>query len=348
MAVAPARLAGRQRHDLLLRDRAAPDRARLVLPPRARLVAPLASRGRRSLSSSACRSPSSPAPRRVRLAAAASSPASRWSMPPPPTTASSATWRPRSTCSSSTTPTSTRVAAFVRARLHLRRAATCDRGHPTGCGRVCRQILLLTAFVVVCGIGRTRQLRRFAGVVRRRSCRSAASTRHSASSTRTTCSARSRARASKPEFQTTDDGTTWVAHEFRHKPGDPKRRPDWVAPHQPRVDFQLWFYGLSYRAGAPEYVTKLLERLCRDPDAVAPLFRAPLPRASARRAHRLLAVPIHGRDRAPPDRRLVEARPASMSPTPFPATPDSPKATPSTTSDPPHERFAARFRISPA
>src|SRR5439155_3636406 len=46
------------------------------------------------------------------------------------------------------------------------------------------------------------------------------------------------------EFQTSDDGTTWTAHDFRHKAGDPARRPDWVAPHQPRVDFQLWFYGL--------------------------------------------------------------------------------------------------------
>ncbi len=80
----------------------------------------------------------------------------------------------------------------------------------------------------------------------------------------------------EPELQTTDDGTTWVAHDFRHKPGDPMRRPDWVAPHQPRVDFQLWFYGLSYKSGAPEYVTALIERLCRDPSAVQPLFRAPL------------------------------------------------------------------------
>lgn len=80
----------------------------------------------------------------------------------------------------------------------------------------------------------------------------------------------------EPDFQTSDDGTSFVSRELRHKPGDPLRRPDWVAPHQPRVDFQLWFYGLSYRGGAPEYVGKLLERLCRDPQAVQPLFRAPL------------------------------------------------------------------------
>ncbi|MDB4970047.1 MAG: putative integral rane protein [Myxococcales bacterium] len=81
----------------------------------------------------------------------------------------------------------------------------------------------------------------------------------------------------EPELQTSDDGTTWVAHDFRHKAGDPARRPDWVAPHQPRVDFQLWFYGLSYRAGTPEYVATLVERLCKEPAAVQSLFRAPLP-----------------------------------------------------------------------
>jgi hypothetical protein len=79
------------------------------------------------------------------------------------------------------------------------------------------------------------------------------------------------------ELQTTDDGSSWDTHDLRHKPGDPARRPDWVAPHQPRVDFQLWFYGLSYRAGTPEYVATLLERMCRDPSAVQSLFRAPLP-----------------------------------------------------------------------
>src|SRR5262249_43907941 len=59
------------------------------------------------------------------------------------------------------------------------------------------------------------------------------------------------------------------------KPGDPQRRPDFVAPHQPRIDFQLWFYGLS-RNSVPECVVTLIERLCRDPAAVQPLFRTPL------------------------------------------------------------------------
>ena len=81
----------------------------------------------------------------------------------------------------------------------------------------------------------------------------------------------------EPQFQTSVDGQTWVEHDLRYKPGDPGRTPPFVAPHQPRVDFLLWFYGLSYRRGTPAYVVRLLERLCRDPTAVQPLFPRPLP-----------------------------------------------------------------------
>jgi lipase maturation factor 1 len=80
----------------------------------------------------------------------------------------------------------------------------------------------------------------------------------------------------EPEFQTFD-GKDWHAHDLVYKPGSPQRRPPFVAPHQPRVDFQLWFYGLSFQRGAPEYVATLLARLCRDPQAVQSLFAAPLP-----------------------------------------------------------------------
>ncbi|HTH63151.1 MAG TPA: lipase maturation factor family protein [Gemmatimonadales bacterium] len=41
------------------------------------------------------------------------------------------------------------------------------------------------------------------------------------------------------------DGTTWRAYEFRYKPGDAVRRPGFVEPHQPRLDWQMWFAALS-------------------------------------------------------------------------------------------------------
>jgi len=81
----------------------------------------------------------------------------------------------------------------------------------------------------------------------------------------------------EPDFQTFD-GTSWESHDLQYKPGDPDRRPPFVAPHQPRVDFRLWFYGLSYRRGTPGYVQTLVRRLCNDPEAVQSLFSEPLPR----------------------------------------------------------------------
>jgi lipase maturation factor 1 len=82
----------------------------------------------------------------------------------------------------------------------------------------------------------------------------------------------------EPEIQTRVNDT-WTPLAFHYKPGDPKRPPPFVAPHQPRVDFLLWFYGLGYQRRQPIYVTDLLARLCEDPAAVAPLFESPLPDA---------------------------------------------------------------------
>jgi uncharacterized membrane protein YphA (DoxX/SURF4 family) len=84
----------------------------------------------------------------------------------------------------------------------------------------------------------------------------------------------------EPTFETFD-GATWTEHDLHYKPGDPARPPPFVAPHQPRVDFLLWFYGLSYESGTPEYVRALLDRLCHDPAAVQALFTSELPERPA-------------------------------------------------------------------
>lgn len=68
-----------------------------------------------------------------------------------------------------------------------------------------------------------------------------------------------------------NDGETWKEYEFRYKPGDVTRPPPFVAPYQPRVDFQLWFLLLGQRWGAP-YFERLLQRLLTTPGDVAPLF----------------------------------------------------------------------------
>jgi hypothetical protein len=80
----------------------------------------------------------------------------------------------------------------------------------------------------------------------------------------------------EPELQVEVAGA-WRALPLWHKPGAPGRPPNFVAPHQPRVDFLFWFHGLDFQRGAPAWVATLVDRLCKRPRAVQPLFRDPLP-----------------------------------------------------------------------
>jgi hypothetical protein len=82
----------------------------------------------------------------------------------------------------------------------------------------------------------------------------------------------------EPVIEGSDDGIDWKPYALHYEPGDVDRPPPFVAPHQPRVDFLLWFLLLG-RRGAP-YFDRLLDRVLLDPDAVAPLFaRNPFPDA---------------------------------------------------------------------
>ncbi|MET0065955.1 MAG: lipase maturation factor family protein [Candidatus Thiodiazotropha sp.] len=42
-------------------------------------------------------------------------------------------------------------------------------------------------------------------------------------------------------IQGSQDGRNWSAYEFRYKPGDPALAPVFNVPHQPRLDWMLWF-----------------------------------------------------------------------------------------------------------
>jgi len=84
---------------------------------------------------------------------------------------------------------------------------------------------------------------------------------------------------SRPELviQGSDDGRDWRSYELPHKPGDPARRPDFVAPHQPRLDWQLWFAALGSPGDNP-WVLSLCGQLLRGTPEVLALFaRNPFP-----------------------------------------------------------------------
>jgi predicted DCC family thiol-disulfide oxidoreductase YuxK len=50
------------------------------------------------------------------------------------------------------------------------------------------------------------------------------------------------------------DGVEWLPYEFKWKPGDVKRAPGWCAPHQPRLDWQMWFAALESPQQNPWFV----------------------------------------------------------------------------------------------
>jgi lipase maturation factor 1 len=81
------------------------------------------------------------------------------------------------------------------------------------------------------------------------------------------------------EFQGSDDGQTWTAYPFRHKPQDIYKPPGLYAPYQPRFDWNLWFASLGDWRDNPMVVRTEWRLLSNDP-AVLSLFAAnPFPNA---------------------------------------------------------------------
>jgi hypothetical protein len=69
------------------------------------------------------------------------------------------------------------------------------------------------------------------------------------------------------------DGVTWLAYEFKWKPCDPKRAPRFVAPLQPRLDWQMWFAALSSYQNQPWFIA-FLKRLLEGSPAVLSLLKS--------------------------------------------------------------------------
>jgi hypothetical protein len=78
------------------------------------------------------------------------------------------------------------------------------------------------------------------------------------------------------------DGIAWEPYELGYKPGDLSRRPPWVAPHQPRLDWQMWFAALGPVEREP-WFQAFCERLLEGSPAVRSLLaRDPFPGAPPR------------------------------------------------------------------
>ncbi|MGH7814637.1 MAG: lipase maturation factor family protein [Candidatus Binataceae bacterium] len=83
----------------------------------------------------------------------------------------------------------------------------------------------------------------------------------------------------RPEIgiQGSDDGEHWRDYAFKYKPSGTRRAPPWVAPYQPRLDWQMWFAALGNASQNPWFIRFLQRLLENSPHVTALLANNPFP-----------------------------------------------------------------------
>ncbi len=78
---------------------------------------------------------------------------------------------------------------------------------------------------------------------------------------------------SRPEIsiEGSNDGADWQPYVFHYKPGPLNRAPGWVAPFQPRLDWQMWFAALSNYRENP-WLIRFMQRLLEGSEPVLDLM----------------------------------------------------------------------------
>ena len=76
----------------------------------------------------------------------------------------------------------------------------------------------------------------------------------------------------------TADGVTWLPYRFRYKPGELDKPPTVVIPHQPRLDWMVWFVPLNpvFTSWFESFLGRLLEN---SPEVIALMEHNPFPHA---------------------------------------------------------------------
>lgn len=86
------------------------------------------------------------------------------------------------------------------------------------------------------------------------------------------------------------EGEEWHPIDFAYKPNGPPSAPRWVAPHQPRLDWQLWFAALGPPQRPPAWAAGLAARLLAGSADVWALLPPGGPFSAARPPARLRVV----------------------------------------------------------
>ncbi len=83
-------------------------------------------------------------------------------------------------------------------------------------------------------------------------------------------------------------GQIWHEYVFRYKPGPVTRPPTWNIPHQPRLDWQMWFAAYRSVAENPWFERLMQELLKGSPRVLGLLAANPFPDRLPKYARALL------------------------------------------------------------
>jgi len=88
----------------------------------------------------------------------------------------------------------------------------------------------------------------------------------------------------RPEIvvEGSDDGVDWKAYEFNDKPGTLTRAPSFCEPHQPRLDWQMWFAALGSYQSNPWFLEFCGHLLRGTPEVTRLVAVNPFPAAPPR------------------------------------------------------------------
>ncbi len=84
------------------------------------------------------------------------------------------------------------------------------------------------------------------------------------------------------------DGIDWLPYEFKWKPGNVMRAPGWCAPHQPRLDWQMWFAALGTPERNPWFIRLAICLLEGKPDVIRLFAHDPFPNQPPRYVRAIL------------------------------------------------------------
>jgi hypothetical protein len=90
------------------------------------------------------------------------------------------------------------------------------------------------------------------------------------------------------EFQGSNDGETWIAYPFRHKPQELNKPPRIYAPYQPRLDWNLWFASLGEWRDNPMVLRTERRLLSNDADVLELFAGNPFPQGPPRQVRAIL------------------------------------------------------------